>query len=143
MSSASAEIGVDLVDAFDGGALGEDVLVFVAADFEGLRAAGVGDGDGGHFGGRGELLGGVRVGEIHLGVFQLADQAIDGGAIGAQGTRLDDLPLVLAVLAEFDGGTLGGEFDARELVGIEGEQALVAQVVGALIEAGLDGGCRR
>ena len=42
-------------------------------------------------------------GEIHLGVFELADQAIDGGAIGAQGARLDDLPLVLAVLAEFDG----------------------------------------
>src|ERR1017187_2235138 len=134
------QIGVGFVHAFHGGTLGEHVLLFVAADFHGLGAAGVGDGDGGHLGGRGELFGGVSLGEIHLGVFQFADQTIDGGAIGAQGTGLDDLPLVLAVFAEFHGRTLGGEFHAREFVGIEGEEALVAQVVGALVEAGLDGG---
>src|ERR1035438_702087 len=47
---AVGEIGVGFVQAFYGGALDEDVLIFVAADFDGLGAAGIGDGDGGHLG---------------------------------------------------------------------------------------------
>src|ERR1017187_8666653 len=131
------QIAVDFVQALYGGALGEDVLVLIAADLEALRAAGVGHGDGSHFACLGELLAGLRLGEIHLGIFEFADQAVHGRAIGTQGARLDDLPLVLPVLAEFDRRTFGGELNARQLFGIEGEQALVAQVVGTLIQAGL------
>ena len=73
-----------------------------------------------------------------LASLSLPTSAIHPRAVGAQRARLEDLPLVLAVLAELHGLAFGGEIDARQLVGIEGEQALVAQIVEALIEAGLD-----
>ena len=103
-------------------------------------AAGVGDHRGGHLGGGGEASwrSPLGAGKIHLGVLELVDQGIHLRAVGAQRTRLEDLPLVLAVLAELDGRPFGLQLDARELIGIEGEQALVAQVVGGLVEAGLD-----
>ncbi len=76
----------------------------------------------------------IRDREVHLGVFGFADQFVDLRAVGAQRLRLDDLPLIL-VAAELDVLLLGDQLDAAELVLVEGEQALVAQIVERLVEA--------
>jgi hypothetical protein len=55
--------------------------------------------------------------------------------IGAQGLGLDELPF-LFVAAELDVLLLGEKFDLAELVKIDGEQALVAKIVGGFIDAG-------
>ena len=73
-----------------------------------------------------------------LASLSLSTRPFDRRAVGAQRPRLQDLPFVLGVLAELDRLALGLQFDARQLVLIEGEQALVAQIVGPLVEAGLD-----
>ena len=139
LSSASPTSADDLENAGHGGALGVVVLVLILADFEGLVAARI----------RhawpwppvrrlAALLGGVvGRGEVHLGVAQFVHQVSTGGAVGAQRARLDDLPFVLRVLAELDGLALGLQFHARQLVLVESQQALVAQVVRPLVEAGL------
>ena len=73
---------------------------------------------------------------IHLGVLQLADQLFHLQAVGAQRLGLHDLPLIL-VAAELDVLLLGDQLHAAELVLIESEQALVAQIVEGFVEAGL------
>ena len=75
--------------------------------------------------------------EVHLGVLQLAEQLVHLQAVGAQRFGLHDLPLIL-VAAELDVLLLGDQLHAAELVLIEGEQALVAQIVERFVEAGLD-----
>ena len=136
-----AQLGGDFVDSLHHAGLRVVVLVFVFAKLELLRTGSVGDlghsdrragGKGGH-----GLLG-VGVGDrgVHLGVLQLADELLDLIAVGPQRARLEDLPLVLRVLAELDGLVFGGDLDAGEPLGIEGKQPLVAQIFGGLVEAG-------
>src|SRR5262249_53993041 len=74
-------------------------------------------------------------GGVHLGVLQFSYQLLHLRAIRAQRLGLEDLPFVLIVLTELDGLPLGLQFDARQLVGIERKQALVAQVFGGFVEA--------
>jgi len=101
-----------------------------------LRTGGIGDLCDGHLRcggecGRGFL--GIRIGRggIHLGVAQLAHDFLDLKIIGARGLGLDDLPFPF-VAAELDVLFPGDDFELAELVKIEGEQALVAKVVGDL-----------
>ena len=75
---------------------------------------------------------------VHLGVLQLADEFLHLRAVGAQRLRLQDLPVVLVVLAELDLVPLACSVHPRQLVGIEGEQPLVAQILVALVDARLD-----
>ena len=76
----------------------------------------------------------VRGSKVHLRVFQLADQIVDQQGVGAHRLRFRDLPVALRVLAELDCRAFAGESYGSQLVLIESQKPLVAQVV--------DGSCR-
>jgi len=70
----------------------------------------------------------------HLRVLQFAQKVVDLRRIGAVGLRLRELPLVLPVLAELEGGSFGCDRNGGYLVLIEREEPLVAKVVYALVQ---------
>jgi len=106
-----------------------------------LRAGGIGYFCGGNLRCGGECGGGFPgvgiVGRsVHLSLAQLANDFFDLEIIGAGGLGLNDLPFLL-VAAELDVLFPGDELDLAELVEIESEQALVAEIVRRFVEAGL------
>src|SRR5262249_44489492 len=76
---------------------------------------------------------------LHRGVLRLADEFFHLITIGAQRTRLENLPLVLARAAEFEARLAGGiQLNAAEFVLIEDQEMLLAQVFRLLVESRLD-----
>ncbi len=102
-------------------------------------------GSGGHFEDRqrrgageigGEFAGVVfALPGIEFGFAQPPDQLLHLPAVGAQGLRFYNLPVVPRIAAELDALAACAQRDARQGSGIERQQALVAQFAGALVQA--------
>ena len=136
-------IGGDLIDTLRHTALGVETLVVrVLVDFNLLRARVVRYFHNGrtlrrcigssHF--LRILLGN---GGVHLGFLQPADDLFHLKPIGPKRFRLHDLPFVLRVLPQFHSLPLGNDLHAAQLLGIEGQQPLIAQILRRAIQTGL------